>query len=248
MYHDLPRQVASNRTYRGTLTTMAQDIDQYVRKLDHFEWMERAEAIRKLEVLKAESAVEPIAGHLQDESLNVRLAAARALGKIGSGKAVEPLIGALDDPSFHVRQVAMWSLGEIGAPAEKALPALRTLVQSQARYLQAELSEAEVAQLVVDRIEQAVNEAEEARRKAEEAQARARAEAAAAQEAAQATAQAGAAAPSREEAALAEEEVEAEEAAAVARVSPEEIKEMRQAALARHRQIVAKMREAGLDV
>ncbi len=227
---------------------MAIDVEQQRLDLEHYEWFVRAEAIRKLETAKAEEAVEDIATRLTtDESLYVRAAAARALGKIGSSKAVDALIEALNDESFHVRQAVIWSLGEIGAPAEKALPQLRAFTESHERFPQAELTTAEVAKLVVDRIEYEVKQAEEARQKAEEARAaKAQAEQAAAQAATQA-AQPEAAAPAAAEAAAAGAEVAAAEADALPAVTPEQIREMRQAALARHKEIVAKMREAGID-
>lgn len=222
---------------------MAIDVEQQRLDLEHYEWFVRAEAIRKLETAKAEEAVEDIATRLTtDESLYVRAAAARALGKIGSSTAVDALIEALNDESFHVRQAVIWSLGEIGAPAEKALPQLRAFTESHERFPQAELTTAEVAQLVVDHIEYQVKQAEEARQKAEAARAKAQAE----KEAAQAAPQAEAAAPAAAEA-VAEEEVEAAEVDAVPAVTPEQIREMRQAALARHKEIVGKMREAGID-
>lgn len=228
---------------------MAIDVEQQRLDLEHYEWFVRAEAIRKLETAKAEEAVEDIATRLTtDESLYVRAAAARALGKIRSSKAVDALIQALNDESFHVRQAAMWSLGEIGAPAEKALPQLRALTESRERFPQAELTTAEVAKLVVDRIEYEVQQAEEARQKAEAARAaKAQAEQAAAQAAAQPAAQPEAAAPAAADTAAVEEEVTVAEADALPAVTPEQIREMRQAALARHKEIVAKMREAGID-
>lgn len=228
---------------------MADDMQRQIRDLDHYEWMVRLEAVRQLEVMQVEEAVDDLAEHLlTDQSQYVRAAAARALGKIGSGAAVDALLDALTDPAFHVQQAALWALGEIGAPAEKALPAVQTLAESPGRYPQAELTVAQVAELVVGRIEQAVEEAEEARRKAEEAKARAKAEAQAASETAHAAAQAEAAAPAAEEVALAQEEVEAAEEAAISgELSDEERQALRQAALERHKEIVARMAEAGVE-
>lgn len=225
----------------------AADLDVYLRDLSHFEWMVRMEAVRKLELLQAESAVDELADHvLHDENQHVRAAAARALGKIGSGRAVDALIGALDDEAFHVRQAAIWALGEVGAPAEKALPALQLLTQSPERYGQVELTEAEVAAMVVARIESEVEEAAEARRKAEEA----RAQAEAAKQAAAQAPQAEAAAPAAEAAATeAVAEAPAAEAAAPAGgLSAQDRQEMRRAALARHKEILEKMRAAGINI
>lgn len=226
----------------------AADLDVYLRDLSHFEWMVRMEAVRKLELHKAESAVDGLADHvLHDESQHVRAAAARALGKIGSGQAVDALITALDDPSFHVRQAVIWALGEIGAPAEKAVPALQLLTESPARYPQVELTEAEVASMVMDRIQTEVGAAEEAQRKAEEA----RAQAEAAKKAAAEAPEAEAAAPAAEAATVEAVEEAPEEAAAPAPaggLSDADRAEMRRAALARHKEILEKMRAAGIEI
>jgi hypothetical protein len=138
---------------------MAFDEQKTLRNLKNRDWMKRAEAIRQLEVAGADSAVEDIADHLlTDDSLYVRAAAARTLGKLGSAEAVDALTKALSDDAFHVRQAAMWALGEIGAPAQPALDAMRPFADSVERFPQAELTVAEIANLVIGRIEGAVAE------------------------------------------------------------------------------------------
>lgn len=231
---------------------MAQDVERQLRDLDYFDWMVRLEAVRQLELMKAESAVDDLADHLlNDESQFVRAAAARALGRIGGGEAVDALISALNDEAFHVRQAALWALGEIGAPAEKALPLVQTLTESPARYPQAELTVSEVAELVVGRIEQAVAEAAEAKAKAEEAKAKAEAaKKAAAEKAAEVGTAETSTEPAAEAIATAEALEEAEEEAdegSTGELSDEEREALRQAALERHQSIVAQMKEAGLE-
>lgn len=139
---------------------MAFDEQTTLRDLTNRDWMKRAEAIRQLEVAGADSAAEQIADRLlTDDSLYVRAAAARTLGKFGSAEAVDALTRALADPAFHVRQAAMWALGEIGGAAQPALEALRPFTESVERFPQAELTVAEIAELVIGRIEGAVAEA-----------------------------------------------------------------------------------------
>jgi HEAT repeat protein len=55
---------------------------------------------------------------LGDESVEVRLGAASALGKIGDVRAVESLIQALGDEDRGVRQAASEALVKIRGPAE----------------------------------------------------------------------------------------------------------------------------------
>jgi HEAT repeat protein len=59
-------------------------------------------------------AVEPLIAAFKDGDLDVRRAAAGALGAIGDARAVEPLIAALKDGDFDVRWAAARALGEIG--------------------------------------------------------------------------------------------------------------------------------------
>lgn len=230
---------------------MAQDVERQLRDLDYFDWMVRLEAVRQLELMKAESAVDELIDRLlNDESQFVRAAAARALGRIGSGKAVDALISALNDSAFHVQQAALWALGDIGAPAEKALPVVQNLTESRARYPQAELTVSEVAELVVGRIEQAVAEAAEEKRKAEEARAKAEAAKKAAAQQAEAVGTTEESAPAAEAIATAEALEEAEEEAeegSTGELSAEERQALRQAALERHESIVAQMKERGIE-
>src|SRR5690606_41269534 len=105
LYHN-GRRVSIPRLQfqRGTHSTMAIDVEQQRLNLEHYEWFFRAEAIRKLEIAKAEEAVEDIATRLTtDESLYVRVAAARALGKSRSSKAVDAQIQRMNDEAIHFR-------------------------------------------------------------------------------------------------------------------------------------------------
>jgi hypothetical protein len=62
---------------------------------------------------------------LKSPEVNVRRAAARALGEIGSGAkdAVPELIEALEDEDMDL--IAVWALGRIGPAAIAAVPAMK---------------------------------------------------------------------------------------------------------------------------
>ncbi|MFQ5520302.1 MAG: HEAT repeat domain-containing protein, partial [Candidatus Methylomirabilia bacterium] len=59
-------------------------------------------------------AVELLIAALEDERGDVRVGAARALGRIGDARAVEPLIGILGDTDWQVRRVAAEALDRLG--------------------------------------------------------------------------------------------------------------------------------------
>lgn len=77
-------------------------------------------------------AVEPLITFLSDSNADVRVRAARELGKIGSVQAVQPLIATLSDSIAEVRAQATMSLGRIGDP--RALPELERLIQKGRVY------------------------------------------------------------------------------------------------------------------
>lgn len=158
---------------------MDYDLDTQLAELGHWEWLRRMEAVRRLELIGDRAAVPQLADRLRgDDSRYVRAAAARGLGRLGDGDAVDALIAALDDRDFHVRQAALWALGEIGAAAEAALPAVEPFKQSQDRFTQAEMTVAELAEVVANEIAFAVKQKAEAEAKARaEAEAKAKVEA-----------------------------------------------------------------------
>jgi HEAT repeat protein len=57
--------------------------------------------------------VEPLVGALKDPDIDVRVAAAWALGQIESSLALEPLRAAQQDASSTVRRAATWALRQI---------------------------------------------------------------------------------------------------------------------------------------
>jgi hypothetical protein len=82
----------------------------------------RVNAIQALLQMGDTIATPVIMKSLQDPSVEVRKAAASALGTLRHEVAIDPLIQALADPDGRVRIAAAWALGDIGSP--KAVPAL----------------------------------------------------------------------------------------------------------------------------
>lgn len=101
-----------------------------------FDWAGRveldAEGLSSEDVAARREAVQQLAAYditlterylltaLEDKVLDVRLDAARALGRGGSERAVSPLVEWLSDPEVRIRVAAAEALGEIGGPQAKA--------------------------------------------------------------------------------------------------------------------------------
>lgn len=83
-------------------------------------------ACEKLAKTKNPDIVPDLAKALKNRPLEVRAAAARALGEIRHRSAVPALISALKDQDYMVSSAAADALGEIGDPA--AVPALRQVL------------------------------------------------------------------------------------------------------------------------
>ena len=80
--------------------------------------------IDALGMSRCRSARETIARRLQAPHLELRVAAARALGQLGMGEAIPALVPALADHGWPVRAMAAQALGRLGAtPAVEALSA-----------------------------------------------------------------------------------------------------------------------------
>lgn len=87
------------------------------------EWQVRAAAARKLGTEREQAGVAPLATILlNDEAVEVKIAAARALGELADSTSVESLIAALHDPSDEVKAAAAWALGELGAHVLRSTP------------------------------------------------------------------------------------------------------------------------------
>lgn len=83
-----------------------------LRRSDSFP-KERWHIIEALEKLGATEAIEPLIACLQDTSILVREASARALGTLGDVRAFTPLTMALHDPAERVRQQAQVALQKL---------------------------------------------------------------------------------------------------------------------------------------
>ena len=79
----------------------------------------------------AHAAVPYLIRRLNDESSQVRIKAAGALGNIGDPTAVPALIDALQDKAEDVRGAAASALGDIGAPAKAAVPIMIKMLKNQ---------------------------------------------------------------------------------------------------------------------
>ena len=79
----------------------------------------------------AQAAVPYLIRRLNDESPQVRIKAAYALGSIGNPTAVPALIDMLQDNSEDIRGAAAWALGLIGRPAQAAVPDLINMLKDE---------------------------------------------------------------------------------------------------------------------
>lgn len=106
-------QVAVLRAYgRGALPLLAQALEGP----GGVSRLERA-LIETLGLSDHTPASAAIERRLASPEPEVRVAAARALGRLEAGCATPALIAALDDEAWPVRAVAAWALGRIGAAA-----------------------------------------------------------------------------------------------------------------------------------
>jgi HEAT repeat protein len=96
------------------------------RAMDDEEWPVRNAAGRALEDVADEPDVAMLAQALQDDSVETRYHAARALARVGPGSAaaVPVLVAALRDPDWEVRMESAWALAAVGGGAASAEPAL----------------------------------------------------------------------------------------------------------------------------
>ncbi|NYT05584.1 MAG: HEAT repeat domain-containing protein [Methanomicrobiales archaeon] len=90
------------------------------------------------------AAIGPVTEAMQDDSVDIRLVAMKAVSRIGGTDAVQPLIAALADPAPAVRMGAERALVEIGGGAIPKLQAAASLDTGKAG--------------VIDRIVAAINE------------------------------------------------------------------------------------------
>jgi HEAT repeat protein len=85
-----------------------------------------AEALVRIDPAQQQAGVNGLIASLQDKRVEIRRAAAEALGHLGADAkpAVPALIEALKDADPEVRWIAVDALGHVGADAKPAVPAL----------------------------------------------------------------------------------------------------------------------------
>ena len=74
-------------------------VRESILRLKSRRWWARAEAAERLGLMGSRTAIEPLAGRLNDTVSEVRIRAARALGIIRGSTSIRPLVAALADPS-----------------------------------------------------------------------------------------------------------------------------------------------------
>jgi HEAT repeat protein len=74
-------------------------VDGYLRRLRSRSGWRRADAAERLGLAAASRAIDELTAAMEDDSTDVRLRAAKALGRIGGLAAMRPLIRALDEPN-----------------------------------------------------------------------------------------------------------------------------------------------------
>jgi HEAT repeat protein len=74
-------------------------IDGYLAGLESRRWWRRAESAEKLGLAACKRAVQPLAQALDDEMPEVRLRAAKALGRLGGEASARKLVHALNEPT-----------------------------------------------------------------------------------------------------------------------------------------------------
>jgi len=80
-------------------------------------------------LIRIPEAVPALLERLKDDVMDVRRAAAVALGRIGDDRALEGLVSSLDDPDGHVRKSVAFALGVLGG--EEAFSPLLSLLEKE---------------------------------------------------------------------------------------------------------------------
>lgn len=112
---------AEARKKLGPLYSGLSYVDGLLRDLGSRKWPRRLRAAERLGYLGAESSIPPLMKALDDEILDVRLAAALSLAKQGCGGAVIPIIRALDLPGEISQRRIAEILAVLGDDAEEHL-------------------------------------------------------------------------------------------------------------------------------
>jgi len=91
----------------------------------------RRRALRALDWLDGERALQPYVALLDDPVENIRAQAALRLGGLSDTRAIEPLIGTLSDPSEDVRCFAAMALGRL--TSQEAVEPLVSMLSDESR-------------------------------------------------------------------------------------------------------------------
>jgi len=131
--------------------------------LNSWNWQDRQKAVHSMEKSGQQSSTGSLSDVLlSDDSMYVRLAAARALGKVGDAGAVGALVNAYHQDDYDmIRKSSIWSLGEIGErfPKETVaniLPVLQEAITDGTYLAERDVQIKDLAKVSMDRISKAV--------------------------------------------------------------------------------------------
>lgn len=94
------------------------DVNGLIENLNDPDWDVR-NYIADILVKIGEPALEPLIKALENDNLDIRMEAARVLGRIGNKKALDPLISALKDENVNFRK-------EVASAIDKIIDKSRT--------------------------------------------------------------------------------------------------------------------------
>jgi hypothetical protein len=97
--------------------------ERWKKDLGAHAWWRQAQSARALGLVRAEGALRPLLGCLDDPHEEVRAAAVEALGHLGDPGCVPALLRALPDASRHQRARVVESIRELGPGVAHALVA-----------------------------------------------------------------------------------------------------------------------------
>jgi HEAT repeat protein len=109
---------------RALLTPLFQALpfrEHELKAIRSHHWEVRRDAAERLGYFGDTSLVPTLEGALQDETLDVRFAAARALVRLGSIRTVESTLRALDVPGEMIQRRVAETLSDLGPPAIEPL-------------------------------------------------------------------------------------------------------------------------------
>jgi HEAT repeat protein len=100
------------KTLSGSMEMDEKDVIGLIENLNDLDWDVR-NYIADILVKIGEPAIDPLIKALKNDDLDIRMEAARVLGRIGNKKALNPLIGALKDEDVNFRKQAASAINKI---------------------------------------------------------------------------------------------------------------------------------------